>query len=75
MVQREEERELRARKEEEKGEEYGTGNPQKGWIKMSVSLLISSFYLISGTKGDLNVWYISGKNCSSLILVANLLLK
>ena len=42
---------------------------------MSVSLLISSFYLISGTKGDLNVWYISGKNCSSLILVANLLLK
>ena len=30
---------------------------------------------MSGTKGDLNVWYISGKKHSSVILVANLLLK
>lgn len=30
---------------------------------------------MSGTKGDLNVWYVSGKKHAGVILVANLLLE
>lgn len=31
--------------------------------------------MTSGTKGDLNVWYVSGKKHAGVILVANLLLE